>query len=104
MMQNDPIQEKQDITGDPKELVLKLKHTEEKYGSEAFVHAIKYAEIVFEENSPEVIEDIILREKQYGEEKVKKTFAIVAQKNIDNPARIYSYVVGIIEKIEGVKP
>ena len=32
----------------------------------------KYAEIVFEENNPEVIADIILKTIQYGEEKVKK--------------------------------
>jgi len=86
---------------DPKELELRLKQTEEKYGSEAYARARKYAEIVFEENSPEVIEDIILKGKQYGENKVKRAFAIVAQKNVDNPARIYSYVVGIIEKIGG---
>jgi len=85
---------------DPKELELRLKQTEEKYGSKAYARGRKYAEIVFEENSPEVIEGIILKEKQYGENKVKRAFAIVAQKNVDNPARIYSYVVGIIERIE----
>jgi len=70
----------------------------------AYRQARRYAEIVFEENNPEVIEDIILKTKEYGEKKVKKAFEIIAWKNIDNPKRIYSYVVGIIEKIADVKP
>ncbi|MEK6728005.1 MAG: phospholipase D-like domain-containing protein [Candidatus Omnitrophota bacterium] len=84
----------------PKELELKLKEIEEKYGKEIYVKARKYAEIVFEENNPEVIEDIIIKTKKYGEIKLKKAFDIIARKNPDNPKRIYSYVVGIIEKIE----
>jgi len=84
---------------DPEELRLKLKEIEEKYGKEEYNEARKYARIVFEENSPEVIEDIILKTKEYGKEKVKKAFDIVARKSIDNPKRKYSYVVGIIEKI-----
>jgi len=85
---------------DPKELEVKLKTIEDKYGKAAYGKARVYAEIVFEENNPEVIEDIILKTKQYGEKKVKSAFDIVAQKNIDNPKRIYSYVVGIIEKMQ----
>lgn len=83
---------------DPKELEGKLKAIEAKYGKKAYGQARAYAEIVFEENNPEVIEDIILKTKQYGEKKVKGAFDIVAQKNIDNPKRIYSYVLGILEK------
>jgi hypothetical protein len=83
---------------DPKELEAKLKAIEEKYGKKSYNQARAYAEIVFEENNPEVIEDIILKTKAYGEKKVKQAFDIVAQKNIDNPKRIYSYVVGILEK------
>jgi hypothetical protein len=85
---------------DPKELEAKLKAIETKYGRAAYGRARVYAQIVFEENNPEVIEDIILKTKQYGEKKVKSAFDIVAQKNIDNPKRIYSYVVGIIEQIK----
>jgi hypothetical protein len=85
---------------DPKELRLKLKAIEDKYGRQAYTKAKRYAEIVFEENNPLVIEDIILKTKQYGEKKIKKAFDIVALKNIDNPKRSYGYAVGIIEKIE----
>jgi len=88
---------------DPEELRLKLKEIEEKYGKKEYNEARKYARIVFEENSPEVIEDIILKRKEYGKEKVKKAFDIVARKSIDNPKRKYNYVVGIIEKIADKK-
>jgi len=86
---------------DPKVLELKLKGVEEQYGKAAYAKARKYAEIVFEENNPEVIADIILKTSQYGKKKVKKAFGIVAWKNIDNPKRTYSYVVGIIERMLG---
>jgi hypothetical protein len=89
---------------DPKELGLKLKAIEDKYGRQAYTKAKRYAEIVFEENNPVVIEDIILKTKQYGEKKIKKAFDIVALKNIDNPKRSYGYAVGIIEKAEDAKP
>ncbi|MDP2938492.1 MAG: hypothetical protein Q8O13_00185 [Candidatus Omnitrophota bacterium] len=89
---------------DPKELGLKLKTIEDKYGRQAYTKARRYAEIVFEENNPLVIEDIILKTKQYGEKKIKKAFDIVALKNIDNPKRSYGYAVGIIEKAEDAKP
>ncbi len=84
---------------DPKELELKLKGFEDKYGKEAYGRARKYAEIVFEENNPEVIEDIILKTRQYGLGKMKKAFDIVARKSIDNPKRSYVYVVGILAQI-----
>lgn len=82
---------------DPKELALKLKAIEDKYGREAYAKARGYAEIVFEENNPAVVEDIILKTRQYGDEKIKKAFDIVVQKNTDNPKKSYGYVVGIIE-------
>jgi len=84
---------------DPEELESKLKEAEAKYGKEAYSRARKYAEIVFEENNPEVIADIILKTNQYGDKKVKKAFAIIARKNIDNPKRAYNYAVGIIERL-----
>ncbi|MDP3732037.1 MAG: phospholipase D-like domain-containing protein [Candidatus Omnitrophota bacterium] len=84
---------------DPKELELELKEIEGKCGKEAYNRARKYAEIAFEENNPEVIADIILKTKEYGEKKVKKAFDIIALKNIDNPKRTYNYVVGIIERM-----
>ncbi|MCG2711325.1 MAG: phospholipase D-like domain-containing protein [Candidatus Omnitrophica bacterium] len=82
---------------DPKKLDLKLARVAEQYGEAEYKTARKYAEIVFEEYSPQVIEDIILKTKQYGPKKIKDAFAIVAKKNIDNPKRKYSYVVGILE-------
>jgi len=67
------------------------------YGKEAYARARKYAEIVFEENNPETISDIIIKTNQYGENKVKEAFAIIERKNIDNSKRAYNYAVGIIE-------
>lgn len=83
---------------DPRELALKLKEVEERHGIQAYLKTRKYAAIVYEENSPEVIEDIILKTKEYGEKKVKQAFKIMAQKNPDNPLKTYNYAVGIMEK------
>ena len=85
---------------DPKELELRLSGLELRYGKEAYSRARKYAEIVFEENNPQAVEDIILKTKQYGDKTIKKAFVIVSRKNIDNPKRTYSYVVGIIERMQ----
>ena len=68
------------------------------YGEDELKQARAYAKIVFRENDPQVVEGILLKTKQYGKAAVKKAFAIVAQKNIDNPKRKYSYVKGIIEQ------
>ncbi|MFZ2356948.1 MAG: phospholipase D-like domain-containing protein [Candidatus Omnitrophota bacterium] len=86
---------------DPKELDLKLKAIEDKYGREAYAKAMRYAEIIFEENNPLIVEDIILKTKQYGAEKIKEAFDIVAQKNTDNPKKSYAYVVGVLKKKAG---
>lgn len=85
---------------DPKERVARLKDIEAKYGKEAYVKAKKYAEIVFEENNPEVIEDIILKTKEYGAKEIKRAFSEVARKNIDNPKRNYLYITRILGKKE----
>ena len=89
---------------DPKELGLKLKAIGDKYGEVSYSKARKYAEMVFEENNPEVMEDIILKTEQYGEKKVKKAFDLIGQKNIDNPKRSYGYVVGILENMDSSTP
>ena len=68
------------------------------YGGDNLKKARRYGEIVFEENDPEVIEDIIKRMNAFGEREVKKAFDIVARKNPDNPKRCYLYVKGIIDK------
>jgi len=85
---------------DPKELDLKLKGIEEKYGKDEYTKARAYAEIVFEENNPEAIEDIILKTKQYGEKEIKRVFDVVSRKNIDNPKRTYIYVTRILGRNE----
>ncbi len=85
---------------DPKVREAQLGAIEGKHGKEAFTKARKYAEIVFEENNPEVIEDIILKTKQYGEKEIKRVFDAVSQKNIDNPKRTYIYVTRIIGRTE----
>jgi len=82
---------------DPEELSAKLEEIKEKYGKREYKTARRYAKIVFEENNPQVIEDIILKSKEYGKEKVKKAFNIVARKSVDNPKRKYNYVVGTIQ-------
>jgi len=56
--------------------------------------------IVFEENNPDILEDIILKSRQYGREKMKKAFSIINKKNTDNPKKTYEYVVGILEGME----
>ncbi len=89
---------------DSKERELKLKGIEDKYGKETYTKARKYAEIVFEENNPEVIEDIILKTKEYGEKEIKRVFEVVSRKNIDNPKRTYVYVTRIIGRAEDEKP
>ena len=68
------------------------------YGENNLKKARDFAEIVYEENDPQVIEDIIKRINQFGKKQVKKAFDIVAKKNPDNPKRCYPYVKGIIEK------
>ena len=58
--------------------------------------------IVFEENNPEVIEDIISKTKEYGEKEIKRAFGEIARKNIDNPKRNYIYVTRILGKREEI--
>lgn len=66
------------------------------YGPDKLKKARPFAVIVFEENDPEVIEDIIKMINTFGEKKVKAAFDIVAKKRVDNPKRCYLYVKGIL--------
>lgn len=84
----------------PKQLDIELTRVAEQYGEKEYKKARKYAEIVFEEYNPQIIEDIIIKTKEYSSKKIKDAFAIVAKKNIDNPKRKYSYVIGILENWE----
>lgn len=89
---------------DPKVREAKLKAIEKKYGKEKYQKARKYSQIVFEENNPEVIEDIILKTKEYGEKEIKRVFVEVSRKSIDNPKRNYLYVTRILGKTENINP
>jgi len=80
------------------ELAAELDGLKQKYGRKTFKRALAYAEIVFEEYNPRVIEDIINKEKEYGKATLKRAFDIVAQKNTDNPKKSYVYVLGILEQ------
>ena len=82
---------------DSKKLDIELAQIAQRYGEKQYKKAQEYAEIVFEEYNLQVIEDIILKTKEYGTKKIKEAFVIIAKKNIDNPKRKYSYVVGILE-------
>ena len=84
---------------DPKEREAKLRGIEEKYGKKAYTKARTYARIVFEENDPEVVEDIILKTRQYGEKEIKRVFEVVSRKSIDNPKRNYLYVTRIMGRV-----
>jgi len=89
---------------DPKERQLRLRGIEDKYGKAEYAKARRYAEIVFEENNPEVIEDIFLKTKEYGPKEIKRAFGEVARKNIDNPKRTYIYVTRILGKTRDAEP
>lgn len=45
---------------DPQERKAALAQVEVKYGAKEYAQAKKYAEIVFEENNPQVIEELLL--------------------------------------------
>lgn len=68
------------------------------YGADNLNQARDFAKIVYEENDPEIVEDIIKRINAFGKKQVKAAFDIVAKKNPDNPKRCYPYVKGIIDK------
>ena len=70
------------------------------YGSKSLNKARVYAKIVFKENNPQTVEDIIIMMESFGEEPVKKAFAIVAKKRTSNPKKCYAYVKGILSRME----
>ena len=80
----------------PEQQAQKWERLEKIYGKDRVKKTRRLAEIVFEENNPVIIEDIILLTDKHGKEQVQKAFDIVSQKAIDNPKRTYKYVVGIL--------
>jgi len=83
---------------DPAWLEAEWDRLEMLYGPDNLKKARSFASIVFEENDPDVIEDIMKMINAHGEEQVKKAFDIVAMKRVDNPKRCYLYVKGILQK------
>lgn len=83
---------------DPAWLEAEWDRLEMLYGPDILKKARAFAGIVFEENDPEIIEDIIKSINTHGERQVKKAFDIAAKKRVDNPKRCYFYVRGIIDK------
>ncbi len=63
------------------------------------IAARKYAGIVFKENDPEVVEEIINMMDSVGEKTVRKAFDKVAKKAVNNPKRNYAYAKGIIKSL-----
>ena len=84
---------------DPEKLETHWIKLQETYDLKKLIKARKYAEIVFKENDPVVVKEIILMMNTYSEEPVKKAFNIVKKKRISNPKRSYAYVRGIIENL-----
>jgi hypothetical protein len=85
---------------DPAQAAAELAQVEQKYGAKEYAQARKFAAIVFEENDPKVIEEIIGLVQEHGLKKVAEAFAEVGSKNIDNPKRSYGYVRGMIKELE----
>lgn len=82
---------------DPGWLETEWDRLELSYGVKKLNKAKEYAKIVFKENDPKVVEEIIALMDSLGEEQVKKAFAIVGKKRISNSKRCYAYVKGILK-------
>jgi len=85
---------------DPKWLDSEWERLKNLYGQKQLDKARNYAKIVFRENDPEDVEEIIIAMKVQGKKAVKEAFSIVAKKAIDNPKRNYAYVKGIINRMQ----
>ncbi|MCK5706086.1 MAG: hypothetical protein KAI43_00430 [Candidatus Aureabacteria bacterium] len=83
---------------DPEKLEKHMIKLQKTYGIKKLRKARKYAAIVFKENDPIVVKEIILMMNVYSEP-VKKAFNIVNKKRISNPKRSYAYVRGIIDNL-----
>ena len=81
----------------PKRQIEKWERLRRLYGENKVKEARKFAKVVFEENDPAVIEDIIHLIDEYGKERMREAIDIVSQKAVDNPKRTHKYVVGILK-------
>ncbi len=82
---------------DPEWLESEWDRLELAYGARKLNKARRYAKIVFKENDPKVVREIITMMNSLGGEPVKKAFAIVGKKHIGNSKRCYAYVKGILK-------
>jgi HKD family nuclease len=82
---------------DPEWLEAEWDRLELSYSAKRLNKAKEYAKIVFKENDPIVVEEIITLMDSLGEEQVKKAFAIVGKKSVSNSKRCYAYVKGILK-------
>ena len=83
---------------DPAWLEREWERLRQAYCGEELEKAREYAKVVFKENDPQDVEEIMAAINEQGEEVVKEAFAIVAKKNVDNPKRTFAYVKGILAK------
>jgi len=86
---------------DPEWLETEWDRLELSYGEKKLNKARGYAKIVFKENDPKVVEEIIMLMDSLGEEQVKRAFAIVEKKSVGNSKRCYAYVKGILKNWQG---
>jgi len=89
---------------DPEWLEAEWDRLELSYGAKKLNKAKEYAKIVFKENDPKVVEEIIVLMDSLGEEQVKKAFAIVDKKSVSNSKRCYAYVKGILKNWQDKQP
>ena len=80
---------------DPVENEKAIQKLKEKYSDE-FKTARKYAKVVFKENDPVVIEEIINLIQEYPDDIIKKAYKKVGKKAKDNPKRNQRYAVAVI--------
>lgn len=69
---------------------------ENEFGSKEVLKVQKLLEIVFKENDPKCVKEILKAIKNLGEKEVEEAFDIVAKKSISNPKRNFNYLKGIL--------
>ncbi len=82
---------------DPEWLETEWDRLELSYSAKKLGKAKQHAKIVFKENDPKAVEEIIALMDSLGEEQVERAFAIVAKKSVGNSKRCYAYVKGILK-------
>jgi hypothetical protein len=81
---------------DPGMLDAKFKGLEAKYGKEKTGRARACAELVYKDSDFNAVEKFILLEEKYGIPRIQQAYAIIAQKEPDNPKRCVGYFIGVV--------